>query len=207
MKIVKIIKKIAIILVVIAFVLFPLPNSDLYFRVYFTNADPRATADIEGGTCALYYAVGSPNAFSGEQVVQSDINQNSHCATFKLDGSLAGKLTGLRFDFPNNDTLVCIYNITVSSAGIIQKQFNPCDFFVDENLIQINDIQDISLGTAMNRAYIKTGSTDPYVVFSDSLVAQITDGYSSYRLTRLCICLFIAAVYFMAKKNLFSKAE
>lgn len=195
----KIAKFFLIMLIAVAFVLVPLPKADLFFRVYFM--------DVEGTTCNLYYTTRSSNAFSAEQMIPADIDYELGRVTFQLDSALAEELTGVRLDFPNAEHLVCINNVTLSSAGIIQKQFNPCDFFAYENLIQTNDIQDMSLVRTNNRAYFLTGSTDPFVVFSDNIVAQIVDGYSSYRLTRLGICLFLAAVYFIAKKNIFSKSE
>ena len=195
----KIIKNFVIILIAVTFVLIPLPKADLYFRIHFM--------DVAGTTCNLYYATETSNAFCAEQMISADIDYELGQVTFKLDSSLAEELTGLRFDFPNAEHLVCINNITLSSAGVVQKQFNPCDFFAYENLSQTNDIRDMSLVTAKNRAYFLTGSTDPFVVLSDDLVAQIVKGCSSYTLTRLGICIFLAAVYFMAKKNIFSKSK
>lgn len=195
----KIAKFFLIMLIAVAFVLVPLPKADLYFRIHFM--------DVEGTSCNLYYTTRTSNAFSAEQMLSADIDYELGQVTFHLDSALAEELTGLRFDFPNAEHLVCVNNVTLSSAGVIQKQFNPCDFFAYENLTQTNDIQDMSLVRTNNRAYFLTGSTDPFVVLSNDLVAQIVDGYSSYRLTRLGICLFIAAVYFMWKKNIFSKSE
>ena len=96
-----------------------------------------------------------------------------------------------------------VSNITVSSAGIVQKQFIPSNFFAGDNVIHKNDISDISLATAQNRAYVATSGEDPYVVLSENLTHQITDGYSTYRLTRLAICLFLGGCYLMYRKKLF----
>ena len=207
MKITKIIPKIIFVLSAIIFILFPYPNADLYLRIHFLNPDVASNDKIPSGTCALYYTSDIPNAFSQEHVIQSEIDTELNCVTFILDSSLANKLNGLRIDFPSSGNLLCINNVTLSSAGIIQKQFNPCHFFAKENLIQKNDIPAMSLATARNHVYVQTGILDPYVILSDSLVSQINKGYSSYRLTRLGICIFIFAVYFMAKKNIFSKNQ
>ena len=205
MKIAKIVLKIIIILFTIVFILFPIPNSDLIIRVHFMNADTTKSDEITSGTCALYYAIDDPYAFSPEQVIISEIDVSTKQVSFKLDGSLSNKLSGIRLDFPNADNLICVSNVTISSAGIIQKQFNPCIFFASENILDSNDIDDISLATSLNRAYIKTKSVDPYLILSDSLVSQISAGYSSYRLTRLAICIFIYLTCYLAKKNIFSK--
>lgn len=191
-------KKIKILVIFLAVALFiavPLPSADLYLRVYFS--------EIAGQFCALYYSTESSNFFSQEQCVISDIDPERNMVTFRLDGSLKDQITGFRLDFPSDEDLICVSNITVSSAGIVQKQFNPIHFFADENFSYSNDIAAISLVDPRDTAYILTESSDPYLIFSANLVKQITDGYSCYRLTRLGICLFAAACFFMTKKNLF----
>ena len=189
-------KFIIIFLVVLAFILVPFPAADLYIRVHFTETG--------GDSCSLYYTTTSNPVYTGDQCITSAIDYDLNQVTFCLDASLEKELTGLRLDFPGSGNLIGIDNITVSSAGIIQKQFNPCKFFADENIIQKNDIPEISLVTARNRAYLLPGTTDPYVVLSPALTAEITDGYSHLRLTRLSICLFVVACVFFYRKNLFS---
>ena len=205
MKITKKLIKIFFILAAICFIIFPFSKANLYLRIYFTNPDVTSDDSISEGSYALYYASNIPNAFSPEQLIQSEVDVESQCVTFKLDKNLADNLSGLRIDFPTSDNLLCISNITVSSAGIVQKQFNPCVFFADENILLTNDIGAISLASATNRAYIQTGNVDPYVILSEQMVSEIAQSFSSYRLTRLGICLFIFATYFIAKKNIFSK--
>jgi len=190
----KIVKNILIILAAILFILIPLPKSDLLLRVHF--------AEVEGDTCELFYSTGSPNSFNSEQCIQSYIDYERMQVTFRLDSALADQISGLRLDFPGSGTVMCISNITASSAGIIQKQFNPCNFFEDENLLLKNDIPEISLVKPRNRAYLATGTADPFVILSEGLVAQIVDGYSSFRLTRIGICVFAFGVYFLAKKKI-----
>lgn len=189
--------KIAIIfLITVAFILMPFPSADINIRLHFM--------DSAEGTYALYYST-QTSGFSQEQCIIAEVDSDSNQVTFHLDSSLENQLTGLRLDFPAGDNLICISNVTVSSAGIVQKQFNPCDFFATANLTHINDIEPISIATAQNRAYVPTAGSDPYVILAQNLLEEIRDGYSHLRLTRLGICLFAAACYFMYKKNLFSK--
>lgn len=190
-------KFIIIFLIAIAFVLVPFPASDLYIRVHFN--------EVVGNRCSLYYTTASVPVYTDEQCVTSTIDYESKMVTFRLDGSLEKELTGLRLDFPTDGGLICINNITVSSAGIIQKQFNPCKFFAPENIAHKNDIPEISLATARNWTYMALGTTDPYLVLSPELTVQIINGYSHLRLTRLGICLFAAACLFFSKRKLFTK--
>lgn len=183
--------------IAVLFVAVPLPAADLYIRIQFT--------EVEGSSCALYYTTETSNNYSQDQCVLSDIDYGPKEVTFRLDGSLKDQLTGLRLDLPSVTALLCVKNITVSSAGIIQKQFNPVDFFAAENIAQMHHIEAINPVDLRDIAYILTGGDDPYLILSENLVKQITDQYSCYRLTRIGICIFAAACYFMYKKNLFHK--
>lgn len=185
-----------IFLIAIVFVLIPFPSADINIRLHFMgNAE---------GTYAFYYATQTAG-FSQEQCIIAEADSESTSVTFHLDHSLEDQLTGLRLDFPAGDNLICISNVTVSSAGIVQKQFNPCNFFAPENLTHQCDIEPISLATAQNRVYVPTAGEDPYVILAQNLLEEVRDGYSHLRLTRFGICLFAAACYVMYKKNLFSK--
>ena len=110
-------------------------------------------------------------------------------------------------DFPAGDQLWCIEKVTVSSAGFVQKQYNPNEFFSEQNTVNRNDIVDISYATAMDKAFVLTTGQDPYLTLSETLVTEVADSFSHLHLTRLGILLFIAACYFMYKKNLFSSKE
>lgn len=192
------IKIVVIFIATIAFIMIPLPAADIHLRFHFKDT-------IEG-TYALYYSTTS-SGFSQEQCIVSDISEttNGGYVSFCLNGNLEEQLTGIRLDFPAGEQLICISEIALSSAGIVQKQFNPCKFFSDENLANQNDISAVSTATAQDKVYIATIGKDPYMILSSDLTEEIRDGYSHLRLTRLGICLFATACYFMYKKNLFSK--
>lgn len=186
-------------LLMAVFVLIPMPASKLYIRIYFD--------EIQGKNCALYYAVDDTNAFSQEQCISAEIDPDRKMVEFELEPSLEGRITGLRLDFPDTDQLVCVKSISVSSAGVIQKEYDPCDFFGEENVVYSNDIDAVSLVTVRARAYIQTLSGDPYVIFSGGLCRQILDCYSHFRLTRLAVCVFFAGCVLLAWTGIFGDKE
>lgn len=188
----KIIKRVAIFLCVVAFLLFPLPAADVNVRLHFSEA-------VED-SCYLYYAT-ETGVFSQEQCIAGKMEADSRQVTFRLDKSLEKRLTGVRLDFPAGNNLIGIEKVTLSSAGIIQKQYNPSIFFQDSNLTAKNHIPDISLATAQDRAYLLTDGEDPYLILSEGIVAEVKESFSHFFLTRIGICLFIAACFFMNKKK------
>ncbi len=190
------IKIVVIFLAAILFIMIPLPADKLYLRLHFMDAI--------GGDCELFYATAAAD-FNPEQYQRASIvsDENGSRVTFCLDGSLKDEITRLRIDFPAGDEMHSVSNITVSSAGIVQKQFIPSNFFAGDNVSMKNDISDISLATAQNRAYVVTAGEDPFVVLSEGITDQILSGYSQYRLTRLAICLFLGGCYLMYRKKFF----
>ncbi len=199
MKKIKKFKILLIVLGVILLVMLPVPAADVYVRIHFQ--------EIAGNACALYYTTKSEPGFTQDNCILSEIDAEKNQVTFLLDGMLADQLTGFRLDFPNNEDLICISSVTVSSAGVVQKQYDPCDFFAEENIVVKNGIEAISLVKIRNRAYIKTNANDPFVILSDALVSQINDSYSHYRLSRLLVCVFAVGCYFMAKTKVFSSKK
>ncbi|MDE5587684.1 MAG: hypothetical protein K2J60_00895 [Acetatifactor sp.] len=181
-------------LLMAAFVLIPAPASNLYIRIYFD--------EIQGDSCALYYAVDGDEAFSQEQCVSSVIDYDKQMVEFVLEPSLEGRITGLRLDFPAEPQLLCVKTITVSNAGVIKREYNPCDFFAGENILYSNDIDAISLVTARARTYVKTFSDDPFMLLSGELCQQLMGCYSHFRLTKLAVCVFLSASFFLAKMKI-----
>lgn len=97
---------------------------------------------------------------------------------------------------------ICVKSISVSSGGVIQKQYNPCDFFSEDNVILSNETT-ISLIQSQDRAYFKTDSSDSYLVLSEPLTREIGGLYSRRPFSRLLLCLFPAASCLFARKKLF----
>lgn len=183
---------IAFVAIAVLFIMIPVPSANLYLRVHFD--------EIAWDKCALYYSTTSSNSFTQEQCIISEVDFDKKQVTFCLDGTLSNQLTGLRLDFSNNEDLICIKSVTVSSAGIIQKEFDPITFFGEENVSHTNAAE-ITLVKPTERAYILTEANDPFIILSESLVAEIADCFSSFRLSRLAICLFVAGCYIMYKRK------
>lgn len=184
-----------VMLIALIYIFFPHPASDLYLRITFE--------ELEGDTCYLYYATDTDSSFSEDKCIASKVDPDTMQASFRLDGSLAGHLTGLRLDFPHIEQLVGIKTVTVSSAGVIKKEFNPCYLFTPEN-IQLNHNADITLVLPRNRAYISAGADDPFLILSDALTAQIDGYYSHQTLSHLLLCVFIAGCFFCARRKIFA---
>lgn len=178
-----------------AFILIPAPASALSIRVSFE--------EIQGDSCSLYYALDNPNAFSPEQCLISTIDINRKMVTFTLDPSLENRISGLRLDLPAIPQLLCVKSVVISSEGWVKRQYNPCLFFSQENILQTNDINALDPAPARARVYISSAADDPYLVFSEGLCRQITDCYSHFRPTRLGVCAFLAACFFLARRGLF----
>lgn len=185
-----------LILILAVFVLAPYPASDIYLRFYFR--------DISGEYCVLYYSTDSSGAMMPEQYFAAKIDPDLKVADFRLEPLFSDNITRLRLDFPNEEQLLNIKAITVSSGGVIKKQYNPCDFFREENIAASNGITGISLVKPRALAYFATSSDDPYVIFSPELTQDIIGCHSNLRLTRLGICLFLAGCFLMFRKKLFT---
>lgn len=178
------------------FIMIPFPASDLIIRIYFD--------DIEGDYCALYYATDEQNYLSEEQCVSSKIDYVQNKVEFRLDGDLEGHLTNLRLDFPHlTEQLICVKSITISSAGVIQREYDPCSFFADAN-IALSHETSVTLVHPRNRVYLSIGPDDPYIMLSTTFIRQIEECYSHQTISRFALCLFLFGVYAFARKKLFS---
>lgn len=185
----------AVVLIAAIFVFMPLPASDLILRIYFD--------EIQGDFCALYYSTNPGKNFSIEEYLPCNIDYDKKMVEYRLDGSVEDRLTALRLDWPNlAEQLICVKSITVSSGGVIQKEFNPCRFFAEENIASAHETS-VTLVHPRDRAYLSCGADDPYQVLSDELTAEIRDCFSHRRLSRLFLCLFLGASWFLARKKLF----
>ena len=186
----------AAVILALRFILLPIPASDLIIRIYFD--------EIAGNACELYYSVDAGKSLSPEQCIYSEINGAGKSVEFRLDGALENRLTALRLDWPNDtEQLICVKNISVSSGGVIRKEYNPCNFFADGNIALAHETS-VSLVQPRNRAYLQVGTDDPYQLLSDALVEEINSYYNHRTLSRICLCLFVAGCFFFAKKKLFT---
>lgn len=178
------------------FVLVPVSASDLIIRIYFD--------DIEGEDCVLYYATDIENVFTQEKSIVSAIDYKQKMVEFRLDGTCDGHLTMLRLDFPQQaEQLICIKNITVSSGGVIRKEYSPCVFFEDRNIDLLQETE-VTRVYPQKRTYLEIGPEDPYVVLSGQMTQEIQSHFSHRGFSRLCLCLFIGGCYFISRKKIFA---
>lgn len=186
---------IAALLIAVIFIFFPRPASALYLRITFEQ--------FEGDGCSLYYTTDTDGNFSQDKCIISEIDPDTMQVSFRLDGMFDGHLTGLRLDFPHTEQLAEIKTVTVSSAGVIQREYNPCSFFAPEN-IQASHNADVTLVHPKNRVYVSAGADDPYLILSHGLTSQITACYSHQTLTRLLLCIFIACSFYLSRRKIFT---
>lgn len=171
----------------ILFVLMPVSASGLCFRLYLK--------EVTEPSCYLYYTTAEHPDYSEEQRVNGIYDEEKREVTFRLDGELAGKLTNLRLDFANCEQLIGIDGVSVSSAGVVKKQYQPAAFFENARLVLQNDIREIDLIPAGNMAYLLTGTEDPFLVFSDRVVKEFNGYFSHYRVSRALVCVFLVGVW------------
>lgn len=180
----------------VLFVVIPFPVADLFIRLHFD--------EINSETCSLYYSTDPYFSFSEEQCIVSNIDPETNIITFRVDSSNIGQITGLRLDFANAQDTVCVRNISVSSAGVIQKEYNPCVFFDANNILATNNTT-FSLVNIQDLTYISTGDNDPYIIFTNEFTRDIMSRASSYRLTRALICAFVGIALILMKKKVFTE--
>ncbi|MCD7863177.1 MAG: hypothetical protein LUG61_06620 [Lachnospiraceae bacterium] len=181
-------------ILIAAYVFFPRPASDLVIRLTFE--------EVSGDSCELFYMVDSDVNFSSDQKVSAQIDYDSMQAEFWLDGSVAGHLTGIRIDLPHETQVAVVKTITVSSAGVIQKEFDPRDFFADSNISGTNNLEIIVVST-LHKTYLSAQSDDPYLIISDELVSQVDACYSDQRAFRLLVCVFLAGFVILSRRKIF----
>lgn len=184
------------VLITVVFTCWPVSPAPLHIRIYFD--------EIVGNECSLYYTTDTANGYSEERHIISSIEDGKQ-VDFRLDASLAGHIRELRIDWPDQEQLLCVKSVTLSSAGVVQKEFNPCDFFSD--IVFQNDIADRVMVWARDRTYILTGGEDPYMVLGEDMVNQIQKCHSSYTLTRLAVCFFFFCCIYFGKRKLFASSE
>lgn len=189
-------RKLFAIVVIIGIVLcvIPYPKSNICIRISFD--------EIAGNNCELYYALGDTNAFSGEQRIEAQIDHEKKLVTFRLDADLVDKIRGFRLDFPNEDQMICVKSVYVSSAGTIRHEYKSSSFFSEDNIAGKNGIEGIDLSASRARAYIKTEANDPYIVLNENICRQILSYRSAYRITKAAILGFVLVCLWSYKKNI-----
>ena len=179
----------------VVFVMMPFPTSGLTIRLYF--------GEMEGEGFEVSYTADPYFDMDLAQVGTRTVDQEHKLAVMRVTPELADHLIYIRFDFPEMEQVVSIVNVSVSGAGFIRHFYNPCDFFSEANILDANDISQISLIESRETAYIKTGAEDPYIIMENGLVLDLLGHRSTFRRTRLAICILIILGYLSYHLRLF----
>lgn len=185
-------------LLLVAAVLLPPRSADIHLILSFDK--------IESGECTLYYETADCPGYSQERCITTPITEDQ-TVDFFIDAALVRQITGLRIDMQNTEQLICLKNISVRSAGMIQKNFNPCFFMASENIAARNAISEISLVTTQKRAFLRCSADDPYWILSSELVQDIQAGQSHYLKTRFGLLLFLFFCWLFRQKKVFSETD
>lgn len=179
----------------VIFVMMPFPASGLTVRLYF--------GDMEGEEFEVLYTADPDFDMELANVGTKTLDREHKVAVMRVTPELADHLIYIRFNFPKMEQVVSIVNVSVSGAGVIRHFYNPCDFFAEENILDANDISQISLIESRETAYIKTGAEDPYIIMENGLVLDLLGHRSTFRRTRLAICILIFLGYLSWHLRLF----
>lgn len=174
-------------ILMLAFILLPIPASGLTIRLYFDK--------FQGDSLVMYYTTDENPHMGMEQIIAATVDAGNKLAVIRLSPELADHIDRIRLDFPETEQTLSIRNISVSSAGVIQHNYSPCDFFSETNIADRNDIPQISLIEWEKTAYIRTNESDPYVLFNSGLVRDMLQYRSAYRRTRLAACILVVLGY------------
>lgn len=188
--------KIVICILMLVFVFMSFPASGLTIRLYFD--------DFEGSQVIMYYTTDENPDILPEQILTATFDTETRIAVIKLSPELADHIVQIRLDFPEMEQVFSIKNVSVSSAGVIKHNYSPCDFFSTTNIVYQNDIPQINLLERKQIAYVKTNESDPYILFTNELVNDMLRYRSSFRLTRLSICILVVLGYAISRIGLFN---
>lgn len=177
----------------IIILLIPVGTSNLVINLYLD--------EFVDSTCIIYYGKNTNPGFCDEQVLVGVYSPAKNCVSVTIPGDVAANVTTLRMDFAEIEQLLSIREVTLTSAGITQKTYNPCDFFADSNIAVSNGINGKSLIDIRNMTYFSTSENDPYIIFTDAFCKEIVSHTSSFLLTKIFICCFIWVTYLLYKLN------
>lgn len=180
-------------LLMILYIVIPFSTSDLHIKINF--------AEVSGDKCNLYYATTESGGFLGTQLLTADIVDGQ--ADFVLDAALCGKLTQLRFDWPNEVQTLCVKDVTVSSAGLNKKIYSKERFFSDATIENVNDVTGVY--NELSGTYILTEASDPYCIMTPEFSGEIQKLYSHYRVSKAVWCLILGLAIMFRRRGPFSK--
>lgn len=186
-------KYIFLFLVILVIMIVPQHVSDVYIRLHFS--------EIAGDNLQLFYATDTMNSFGPEQCITSIVDKEKMQVTFRLDGELHKHITGLRIDYPLEEVLK-VESVTVSSAGVVKKQYDPIDFYAPENIAATNDMEVILIKPARVTA-LSTGVQDPFLVLGEAITEDINHSFSKFWVTKMILCCMILVGFVVSQKRIF----
>ena len=184
--------------VMLVIMLIPMPADALYLRFSVREG---STDDYR-----LYYTTVQMPVFDGANFIDSYTDERNGMVTFRIDPSMEGTITGLRLDFPPEESETVIDGISVNSGGIVKRSFSVPEIFNDAGYLMVNGM---NLSTVASRETLHAVTTpdDPFVIFGPEIVKKLTTGFSHKFSTKLLIVLLIAMGMFFHKKDYFGKSE
>lgn len=185
----RIIIEIAVVVTLLVLVVLPITTAKLHMKIYFETGE---------GECIIYYATTDDPILNDEKVVTAQIENG--CADLVLDAALAKNLSDVRFDFPTIKKKYRISRVELTSGGLIQKSYDASVFFNPVAVVSMNGID--AMDPVAQKVLVVT-TDDPYVVFNTDRVEEIKGAFSHYTMTKLCVLLFVVAMYLCARKKLF----
>lgn len=185
----------AVVIGMLTFIFFPVKKADLHLRIYFSS-------DSALPVCSIYYTTSEEPDFSLDRLIYpAALGQTTDII---LPAETYSDLSVLRLDLSETENVICITKVELRSAGFTIKSYSANEFFAKEHIFLTNDIvwaeSEESNDTCI---YIRTSGNDPYIVFSSEISEDCRASGRGYRITRLFICIFVAAAIWISHKKIF----
>ena len=180
----------------VAVLLIPLPADDVLLK--FT------LAEIDDTGFQLFYKTKDNDEFDSNRIINADIDEKHRRIVFRIDGSEAGRLTGLRLDFPSKEQTLEVTGVCATSGGLIADNWSPTDFISNTGILYANNTEVMTVPSNYT-TYIDTSETDPYIIFSENIVNEVNKQFSHKYLTRIFVLgmIFLGIIFY--KKPVFTE--
>ena len=179
----------------IAVLLIPLPADDVLLK--FT------LAEIDDSGFQLFYKTIDNDEFDANRIINADIDEKHSRIIFRIDGSEAKRLTGLRLDFPSKEQTLEVTEVSATSGGLIAENWSPTDFISNKGILYANNTEVMTVPSNYT-TYIDTSDTDPYIIFSENIVNEVNQQFGHKYLTRIFVLVMIFLGILFYKKPVFT---
>ncbi len=186
-------------IIALIFVVFPVKASNMRIKINFgIEAEDKIYTD----NFNLYYAIDGGD-FSEEYKIKGTLDDEKNEITFKIDPSLEKKITQFMLAFPEEDKILKLQSVAVSSGGLIKKNYTADYFFNNSNVPYTHGIGSINPVSTRGIAYIKTTTDAPYVLISEDLSTEIGRSFSNYHISRIVLVLLAVLSIVSYRVNVF----